>query len=120
MAGEMPVRVCGCVGVGGWVCGSVRRVVRLAGEEVLEGGVELRVAEAVAGGEEAGGEDAAALEEEFGFRLEDESADLQHPGGRGQADGLAADFAEGAHELAVRDRVRGGDVDRACQLVMVQ
>lgn len=63
------------------------------------------------------GKSAAAFENELGFGLHGDGAELEHPGGGGKAKGDAPGLAEDAHEVAVGERLGCGEVDDAVGLV---
>jgi hypothetical protein len=65
------------------------------------------------GGEEAAGNDLAALENELGFGAHEEGADLDHPRGGGEADACAPGFANGTQEVAIGERMGRGEIDDA-------
>jgi hypothetical protein len=63
------------------------------------------------------GNDAPALQNQLRLRLEKHRADLEHPFRGWQADASATSPAQSGHELAVRQRVRGCQVDSAADVV---
>jgi hypothetical protein len=78
-----------------------RRLVKGAGaaDEVLGGAGPFGEDEFEACVEEGAGEDAAALEDEFGFGLEGDGADGEHPFCGGEAEAGAVGVTQGAHEV---------------------
>src|SRR5271165_809548 len=86
-------------------------------DKVLRGfrpGGELEVE---AGLEQARRDDAAALQYELRFGAQEERAEFEERRRGGEAVGHAIGLAQRGHELAVGQRVRGGDVDRAVDAV---
>jgi len=85
-------------------------------DEVVGGFGPGGVFEAEAGFEEAGGDDAAAFEDEFGLGAQEQGANLDHPACRGEAEGGAPGLAEDAHEVAVGDWIGRGEDDGAVEI----
>ncbi len=72
-----------------------------AGDQVAGGGRPFGEKKLEAGGEQAAGHDAAAFEDEFGFRAHEEGTDLDEPCGRRQREARAPRFAKGPHEIGI-------------------
>src|SRR2546426_11821959 len=68
---------------------------------------------------EPAGHDPAALEHQLGLAPEQPRADLQHPGGGGQAQPHPPRLAQRAHEVGVGQGMRRGEVDGAVDLVVL-
>ena len=76
------------------------------GQQRANGEIELRACV-----EKTAGDDLTALENELRFCVHEEGADLDHPGGGGQADARAPGFTDRAQEVAIGKRMRGGEID---------
>jgi hypothetical protein len=72
-----------------------------AGYEVLDGFGPSGEVEGEAVLEQDGGDGAAALEDEFGFRAEDDGSEFEHPTWGGKAEGHAPGFAQIREEVLV-------------------
>src|SRR5437667_10298815 len=68
---------------------------------------------------EPAGHDATALEHQLGLAPEQPRADLQHPGGGGQAQPHPPRLAQRAHEVGVGQRRGRSEVDGAVDLVVL-
>src|SRR5436190_12619206 len=72
-----------------------------------------------AGPQQAGWDHAPTLQDELSLRPQEDRADLEHPACRRQTDASAPCIPQSAHELSIRERVRGSHIDSACEIVVL-
>src|SRR5271165_3042419 len=87
--------------------------------EIFGGFGPIGELEIEAGVEKVGGDDAAALEDQFGFRAEKESGDGQEWARGRKSVGHAGGIAQGGHELAIGKGIGRGEVDCSVDVVAV-
>src|SRR5689334_1969735 len=64
-------------------------------------------------------DDATTLQNEFCFRAQENGADLQHPLAGRESERNTGSLAKDLHELRIRQRIRGRDVDDARDFLVI-
>src|SRR5687768_6689000 len=70
--------------------------------------------------EQARGNDAAALQDEFGFSAHEEGADFEHPCADRHTEGDAGRFTQQAHEIRVRQGPWSGHIHDATHVLVLE
>src|SRR6185436_9734592 len=79
-------------------------------DQLLDRAKKVRMPEGETVGQQFAGYNAAALDQQFGFRAQEKCADFQEPARRRQAERSVTDLANRCHEFRIRHRVRRGEI----------